>query len=56
MDRKTRYTMVDKRGREMYHSDSFLGFLGTTILVHLLGIIFLMSIAAVICGISSIFS
>ena len=55
MERKTRYTMVDKRGREMYHSDSFLGFIGTTILVHLLGIIFLMIIAAVVCGIASIF-
>lgn len=56
MERKTRYTMVDKRGREIYHSDSFLGFIGTTILVHLLGIFFLMIIAGVVCGISSIFN
>lgn len=55
MERKTRYTMVDKRGREMYHSDSFLGFIGTTFIVHLLGILFLSAIAAVICGIASIF-
>lgn len=56
MERKTRYTMVDKRGRELYHSDSFLGFIGTTILAHLFGIFIMIIIAAIICGIASLFS
>lgn len=55
MERKTHYTMVGKSGREMYHSNSFLGFIGTTVIVHLLGILFLSAIAAVICGIASLF-
>lgn len=56
MKRKTRYTMYDKRGREMYHSDSFLGFIGTTIGAQLLGILLIIVVAAVICGIGSLFS
>lgn len=56
MEKKTRYTMLDKSGREMYHSDSFLGFIGTTILAQLLGILFLFVIAAIVCGIASIFN
>lgn len=56
METKTRYTMVNKRGEEIYHSNSFLGFIGSTILVQMLSIFSLMIIAAIICGIASIFS
>ncbi len=56
METKTRYTMVNKRGEEIYHSDSFLGFIGSTILVHLLSFFAIMIFAMIICGISSFFS
>ena len=56
MERKTRYTMVDKRGKELYSSDSFLGFIGSTIIVQIGSAIVIAIIAAVICGIASLFS
>lgn len=56
MASKTRYTMVNKRGEDLYHSDSFLGFIGSTILVYLFSILALTFIAMIICGIGSIFS
>ena len=28
METKTRYTVVNKRGEELYHADSFFGFIG----------------------------
>lgn len=55
MERKTRYTMVNKRGEELYHSDSFLGFIGSTIMAQLIGCFILVVVALVICGIASIF-
>ena len=56
METKTRYTMVNKRGEEIYHADSFLGFIGSTILVQLVSFITIAIIAAIVCGIGSIFS
>ena len=56
MARKTRYTMVDKRGKELYSSDSFLGFIGSTIIVQLGAVVVIGLIGAVICGIASLFS
>ena len=56
MERKTRYTVVDKRGKELYSSNSFWGFVGSTIIVQLGSAVVIAIIAAVISGISSIFS
>ena len=56
METKTRYTMVNKRGEEIYHSNSFLGFIGSTILVQILSFFFLTIVAAIICGIASLFN
>lgn len=56
MERKTRYTVVDKRGKELYSSNSFLGFVGSTIIVQLGSAVVIAIIAAVICGIASLFS
>ena len=56
METKTRYTMVNKRGEEIYHSNSFLGFIGSTILVYFMSFFAIMIFAMIICGISSIFS
>lgn len=56
METKTRYTMVNKRGEEIYHSDSFLGFIGSTILAYFIGIFIFMFFAMILCGIGSIFS
>lgn len=56
MEKKTRYTMVNKRGEEIYHFDSFLGFIGSTILVGLLAFVGLSVIAAICCWIGSFFN
>jgi len=56
MKTKTRYTMVNKRGEEIYHSDSFLGFIGSTILVYLMSFIAITIIALIMSGIGAIFS
>lgn len=56
MERKTRYTVVDKRGKELYSSKSFLGFVGSTIIVQLGSAVVMVFIATVICGIASLFS
>ena len=56
METKTRYTMVNKRGEDIYHSNSFLGFIGSTILVYFMTIFAIMFIAMIFCGIGSIFS
>lgn len=55
MDRKTRYTMVDKRGNELFSSNSFLGFVGSAIVVQIGSAIVIAIIGAVICGIASLF-
>jgi hypothetical protein len=56
MERKTRHTMVNKRGQELYSSDSFFGFIASTIVVQLGSAVVFIVIAAVICGIASLFS
>ena len=56
MDTKTRYTMVNKRGEEIYHSDSFWGFVGSTILIGLLSVIALAIIGGIFCTIGSLFN
>lgn len=56
MERKTRYTMVNKIGQEIYSSDSFLGFIGTTFIIQLATVVVIALIGAVICGIASLFS
>lgn len=56
MEKKTRYTMVDKLGNEIYHSDSFLGFIGMTILTSLAGAVVIAIIGAIVCGIASLFN
>ncbi len=56
METKTRYTMVNKRGEEMIHSDSFLGFCGSIIILSLTAFVILLIVAAICCGIGAIFS
>ena len=56
METKTRYTMVNKRGEEIIHSDSFLGFAGSILLIQLMACILFVIIAAICCGIGAIFS
>lgn len=53
---KTRYTMVSKTGNEIYSADSFMGFIGMTILTNILSALVLVVIAAVFCGIGSLFN
>ena len=55
MTTKTRYRMVDKRGNEIYHSDSFLGFIGMTIITIFGSAIAIMILGGIVCGIASIF-
>lgn len=54
-DRKC-YIMVDKSGKEIFHSDSFLGFIGTAILTTFFALLAIALIGAVVCGIINIFS
>lgn len=56
MDRKTRYTMVDKRGNELYSSNSFWGFIGSTIIVQLGAVVVIGIIGAIVCAIGSLFN
>lgn len=56
MEKKTRYKMVDKLGNEIYHSDSFLGFIGMTIVSGLLGAVAIGLIGMIVCGIASLFN
>ena len=55
MEEKQRYTLVDKRGNEIYHSDSFLGFIGMTIITVFGSALAIMILGGIVCGISSIF-
>lgn len=55
MTTKTRYTMVDKRGNEIYHSDSFLGFIGMTFVTVIGSALAIAFLGAIVSGISSIF-
>ena len=56
MEKKTRYTVVNKFGREIYHSDGYGNFVKDTFLAQISGIVILIVIAAVVCGIASLFS
>lgn len=56
METKTRYTMVNRRGEEIYHSDSFLGFIGSTILTGLLSVVAIAIIGGIFCAIGSLLS
>ena len=55
MTTKTRYTMVDKRGKEIYHSDSFLSFIGMTFVTVIGSVLAIAFLGAIVSGISSIF-
>jgi len=55
METKTRYTMVGKDGREIFHADSFMGFIGEILMTQLIMIVVITAIGAVVCGISSLF-
>ena len=52
MATKTRYTMVDKGGNEIYHADSFLGFIGMTIVTVFGSAIAICILGGIVCGIS----
>lgn len=54
-DRK-RYIMVDKSGKEIFHSDSFCRFIGTAILTTFFALLAIALIGAVISGILNILS
>lgn len=53
---KTRYTLVSKTGSEMYSANSFLGFIGLIFLHTIFTMIGFILLAAIVCGIGSIFS
>ena len=55
MRKKTRHTLVDKRGNEVFSSDSFLGFIGGYVLISIGSCIVIAIIGSIICGISSLF-
>ncbi|MBP3552767.1 MAG: hypothetical protein J6K05_06295 [Bacteroidaceae bacterium] len=52
-EKKTRYVVTNKRGEEIYHSDSFLGFVISTIVVTMGSMFVLLIIAVIVCGIGS---
>lgn len=54
METKTRYTMVNKSGKEIFHADSFMGFVGGILMTQLIMIVVVTIIGAVVCGIASI--
>ena len=55
METRTRYTMVNKSGKEIFHADSFMGFIGGILMTQLIMIVVVTIIGAVACGIASIF-
>jgi hypothetical protein len=55
MANKTRYTLVGKRGNEIFSADSFLGYVGGLIAIAIGSVIFISIIAAIVCGIGSLF-
>lgn len=55
MGTKTRYTMVNKSGKEIFHADSFMGFIGGMVFTQLMVCIVISLIGAVICGVASLF-
>ena len=55
METKTRYTMVGKDGREIFHADSFMGFIGGILMTQFILFVVITAIGAVVCGIASLF-
>lgn len=55
METNTRYTMVGKDGKEIFHADSFMGFIGGMLMTQLIMIVIITFIGLVVCGIASIF-
>lgn len=55
MEKKSRHVLVNKRGNEIFSSDSFLGFTGGIILIGLGAFFVLAIIAVIICGIANLF-
>ena len=55
METNTRYTMVGKDGKEIFHADSFIGFIGGMLMTQLIMIVIITFIGLVVCGIASIF-
>lgn len=56
MAKKTRYVLVDKRGYEIFSANSFLGYIGGLCAITFGSVIFIAIIAAIICGIASLFN
>jgi hypothetical protein len=54
-NKKNRYVVVDKRGKEIYHSDGFFSFIFDTFINCLLSGLAIAAIGSVVCGIASIF-
>ena len=48
METKTRYSMVGKNGREIFHADSFMGFISGVLMIQLLMIVVITAIGAVV--------
>ena len=55
METKTRYTMFNKSGEEIFHADSFMGFVGGILMTQLIMIVVITAVGAVVCGIASLF-
>lgn len=55
MSKKTRYTMVGRDGNEIYHADSFLGFIAIQILTACGSALAIAIVGGIICGIASLF-
>jgi len=55
MTKKTRHTLVDKRGNEIFSSDSFGGFIGGLFAMMIGAFVILTIIALIFCGIGSLF-
>ena len=55
MKNKTRYTLVDKKGHEIFSANSFLGYVGGLIAITVGSVLFIVIIAAIVCGIGSLF-
>lgn len=52
---KTKYVMYSKSGRQILESDSFLGFIGQTLLASILGPLMVMIPVAIIISIIDLF-
>lgn len=55
MKKETRYTLVNKRGETIFSSNSFIGYIGGLIVTILGAFVIIMIIAAIFCGLGSLF-